>query len=66
MKNSTVTNIKFKDGDGGGEFSDVTGFEIAVVNNGYIVKVLDEDGNEFHYVEHALDDVIALLREFMG
>lgn len=63
-EDNTVRQLKFKDGDGGGGMDGVAVFQVAVVENGYVVTVIDEEGYEFTYVEHTLDDVINLLREF--
>jgi hypothetical protein len=61
---NTVRQLQFKDGDGGGGMDGISLFQVAVVENGYIVTVIDDEGDEFTYVEHSLEDVISLLREF--
>lgn len=65
MKDNTVRQIAFKDGDGGGGVEGIDVFQINAVDNGYIVTIIDDEGYEYVYVEKALDDVISLLREFM-
>lgn len=57
-----LISTSYKDGDDG-DASDIKLVTIDVVDNGFIVTIIDESGNELREVYHDIDSVFNMIRE---
>ena len=60
-----VTNLAFKDEDDGSEENGLTRFDVQIVENGYILTLEFEDGEEMTEVFHDIKEVFARVREMI-
>lgn len=62
---SAVTKISFRDGDDGGDLASPTSIQINVVDNGFVVQIVFEDGDEMTEVYHDIDDIFKRIKEVL-